>query len=132
IYFDEMWAVDHTLVAEHPDGVGPDIAQAVAVADMFRPGADAARQSVVAWRARLAELFTRVDVIALPTLPIFPPRLDSLNADTLLPTAIEITSHVALFNTAGTPATAQPVPVAGGRLPASLQLVGPHNGAELL
>jgi amidase len=132
VYFDEMWAVDHALVADHPDEVGADIAQTVAVADMFRPGADDARQAIVAWRARLAELFGRVEVLALPTLPVFPPRLDSINADTMLPTVIEITSHVALFNAAGTPATAQPVPVAAGRLPASVQLVGPHNGEELL
>jgi amidase len=132
VYFDEMWAVDHALVAEHPDEVGADIAQTVAVADMFRPGADDARQAIVAWRARLAKLFGRVEVLALPTLPVFPPRLDSINADTMLPTVIEITSHVALFNAAGTPATAQPVPVAAGRLPASVQLVGPHNGEELL
>jgi len=132
IYFDEMWAVDHALVAEHPDSVGPDIAQTVAVADMFRPGAGEARRSLAAWRDELTKLFERVEVLALPTLPVFPPRLDSINADTMLPTVIEITSHVALFNAAGTPATAQPVPVAGGRLPASLQLVGRHYAEELL
>ena len=45
---------------------------------------------------------------------------------------IEITKHVALFNAAGTPCTAQPVPVRDNRLPASLQLVGPLGGEELL
>jgi amidase len=30
------------------------------------------------------------------------------------------------------PCTAQPVPVAGARIPASLQLVGPLHGEELL
>ncbi len=37
-----------------------------------------------------------------------------------------------LFNLAGTPCTAQPVPVRGRPLPASLQLVGPLGGEELL
>ena len=75
---------------------------------------------------------TGCELLALPTLPIFPPRLDELGPDTLLPTVIEITRHVAAFNAAGTPCTAQPVPVAGGALPASLQLVGPLGGEEIL
>jgi len=68
----------------------------------------------------------------LPTLPIFPPRLDSLTEDSLLGTVIDITRHVSLFNAAGTPCTAQPVRTAGSPLPASLQLVGPLNSEELL
>jgi Asp-tRNA(Asn)/Glu-tRNA(Gln) amidotransferase A subunit family amidase len=63
---------------------------------------------------------------------MFPPRLDAITPDTLLPIIVEITKHVALFNAAGTPCTAQPVPVDGNRLPASLQLVGPLRGEELL
>ena len=132
IYFAEMYEVDHALVETHPDSVGADVAQTVAMADMFRPGASDARVALEVWRKQLFELFERVELLALPTLPIFPPRLDQLNADTLLPMIIEITRHVALFNAAGSPCTAQPVPVAGNRLPASLQLVGPLGSEELL
>jgi amidase len=132
IYFDEIWKTDRALVEAHPDGVGEDIAQTVAIADAFRAGADEARRGLDAWRQSLAQLFERVQVLALPTLPIFPPRIEELNADTLLPTAIEITKHVALFNPAGVPATAQPVPVPRNPLPASLQLVGPLGSDELL
>ncbi|HEY7626855.1 MAG TPA: amidase [Ilumatobacteraceae bacterium] len=132
IYFAEMWDSDHELVERHPDGVGVDIAQTVAAADMFRAAAPEARQSVQRWRSELFELFDRVEVLALPTLPIFPPRLDEISEATVMPTSIEITKHVALFNAAGTPCTAQPVPVAGQRLPASLQLVGPLGSEELL
>jgi amidase len=73
-----------------------------------------------------------VDLLVLPTLPIFAPTLESVTADTMVQIAIDITRHVSLFNAAGTPCTAQPVPVAGSHLPASLQLVGPHGGEELL
>jgi amidase len=132
IYFDEMWAVDHRLVEAHPDQVGPDIASTVALADLFRPGVDAARQTRTTWRGALLALFDRVELLALPTLPIFPPRIDSIDTETLLPMIIEITKHVALFNAAGAPATAQPVPCRPGPLPASLQLVGPLWGEELL
>jgi amidase len=132
IYFEEMWNADHELVEAHPDGVGPDIAQTVAAADMFRPAADDARKALIEWKQSLADLFSRVELLALPTLPMFPPRLDELNEDTMFPTVIEITKHVALFNAAGVPCTAQPVPVAGNRLPASLQLVGPRGGEEVM
>jgi amidase len=132
IYFDEMLAVDAALVAAEPDGVGADIAATVAAADLFRPAAADARRALEAWRAGFARLFERVEVLALPTLPVLPPRIDAVTEETLLPTIIEITAHVTAFNAAGVPCTAQPVPMAGRRLPASLQLVGPAGGEELL
>jgi amidase len=133
IYFAEMWAADHALIEKYPNGVGDDIAQWVGAADMFRFAVDEARAQLDTWKRSLLEVFARVDVLALPTLPIFPPRIDEIGPDSLFPTAIEITSHVALFNAAGTPCAAQPVPANGGiGLPASLQLVGPPGGEELL
>jgi len=45
---------------------------------------------------------------------------------------MELTRHASLFNLAGVPCTAQPVPVAGAKLPASLELVGPLGAEELL
>jgi amidase len=132
IYFAEMWEVDHALVEADPEGVGPDIAQTVATADMFRAGVADARRALTEWRRRLFTLFDRVELLALPTLPIFPPRLDDVTAETLLPMIVEITKHVAPFNAAGTPCVAQPVPAPGAHLPASLQLVGPLGSEELL
>jgi amidase len=102
------------------------------MAEAFRPGlADTVRQ-LEQWRRSLFALFDRVELLALPTLPVFPPRLDELNEDSLVTISIEVTRHTSLFNAAGTPCTAQPVPAAGSRLPASLQLVGPLGGEELL
>jgi amidase len=132
IFFSEMWEVDHALVEANGDGVGEDVAQTVAMTDMFRAGLDDARMALQEWRRQLSALFDRVEVLALPTLPIFPPRIDDITADSFLPMVLDLTRHVALFNGAGTPATAQPVPVPGNTLPASLQLVGNHGGEELL
>jgi amidase len=131
IYFAEMCEVDRQLVTDNPDAVGADIAGMVAAADLFLGAVDEARRALVAWREAVFTLFDRVELLALPTLPIFPPRIDEIGLDNLLDVTIEITKHVALFNAAGTPCTAQPVPT-GGRLPASLQLVGPRNAEELL
>jgi amidase len=136
IYFAEMWDVDHALAERDPDGIGADVAQTVALADAFRPGASEARQGLVEWRRSFLDLFGRVELLALPTLPILPPRIDEVTEDSLLPLIIEITKHVALFNAAGVPCSAQPVPMAAGardqRVPASLQLVGPLGSEELL
>jgi Asp-tRNA(Asn)/Glu-tRNA(Gln) amidotransferase A subunit family amidase len=132
IYMAEMYEVDGALVAAHPDAVGADVVATVAASDLFRPGVDDARRSLVGWRERFFALFDQVELVALPTLPIFPPRLDEITLDSLLPAIIEITANVALFNAAGAPATAQPVPTQTGGLPASLQLVGPLGAEELL
>lgn len=131
IYFSEMWEVDHALVEADPDGVGEDIASAVGVAPGFRALLEAARAELDVWRKAVLDLFADVEVLALPAIPIFPPRLDEIGPDPSL-LIIEITRFTSPFNAAGLPATAQPVPVPGGRLPASLQMVGPPDGEELL
>jgi len=132
IYFAEMWAADHQLYDDDPSGIGEDVVGMLAMAPAFAEGVDAAREQLKGWRAAILRLFDQVELLALPTLPIFPPRLDTLTPDTLLQTVIDITRHVSLFNAAGTPCTAQPVRTADSPLPASLQLVGPHNTDELL
>jgi amidase len=63
---------------------------------------------------------------------VFPPQLAEVTPDSLVNVIIEVTRYTGLFNAAGVPCTAQPVPAAGSRIPASLQLVGPLRGEELL
>jgi aspartyl-tRNA(Asn)/glutamyl-tRNA(Gln) amidotransferase subunit A len=62
-------------------------------------------------------------LLALPTVPFFPPRLDAA----IRPGYLAFTRPV---NLAGFPALALPVPT--GRLPASLQLIGGPNAEALL
>jgi aspartyl-tRNA(Asn)/glutamyl-tRNA(Gln) amidotransferase subunit A len=63
-------------------------------------------------------------LLALATVPFFPPRLDAATR----PGYLALTSPV---NVAGFPALALPVPT-GQRLPASLQLVGARSDEALL
>jgi amidase len=84
----------------------------------------AAAKARARWRAELASLFDRFDLLVTPTLAILPPPLD--RADELLEAR-----YTMPVNFAGVPALALPVP-AGGGLPASLQLVGPWGGEERL
>ena len=132
IFFSEMWDADHDIIESDPDAVGDDIHQAMSLVDLFRPALDDARRRLADYRRSLADLFQRVEVLALPTLPIFPPRIDELTTDNLVATIIELTRHVSPFNPPGLPCTAQPVPGPGAPAPASLQLVGPLGGEELL
>lgn len=131
-YFNGVTDRDHELARTFPDDVGADIHGILSMIAGFEAGTAAVSQLVADWRASLGTLFDQVELLALPTLPVLPPRIDAITPDTLVPMVIEITQYVAPFNAAGVPATAQPVPAAGVGLPASLQLVGPHNSEELL
>jgi amidase len=132
IFLTEAWDSDHALAGAHPDGVGEDIRQTLSLSDAFRPGLADARGQLAACRQSLLDLFGQVELLALPTLPVFPPRLADVTPDSLVNMIIEITQYTGLFNAAGTPCTAQPIPATGTHLPASLQLVGPPRGEELL
>ena len=121
----EAWASDGALADAHPDRVSTD------VLDRLHQGRDAdptalgeARAVRAGWRVELGAVFGRVDLVATPTLTVLPPTLD--RADQLLRTRCTLP-----VNLAGVPALALPVPT-GGRLPASLQLIGAHQGEERL
>jgi amidase len=128
----EFWQSDHELVESNPDAVGEDIVALLAMVDAFRSEAGQLEHKVAGWRQSLFALFDHVELLVLPTLPVLPPRIDALTPETLLPTVIELTQHVSLFNAAGVPASAQPVPAHGLALPGSLQLVGPMGGEETI
>jgi amidase len=132
IFLTEAWDTDHALAEAHPDAVGQDITQLLGMSEMFRPGLADARAQLTPWRQSLLDLFGQAELLALPTMPVFPPRLDDLTPGSLVNLIIEITAYTGLFNAAGVPCTAQPVPAGGSRIPASLQLVGPPRGEELL
>lgn len=76
------------------------------------------------WRTEITDALTRVDLIALPVLARAPATL----AD---PTSMYANRFTLPVNLAGLPALALPVPRRDGP-PASLQLLGPAGGEELL
>jgi amidase len=85
---------------------------------------DAAHAYQLRWKAVLAQFFGHVDVIALPTVPFFPPPLAEAEQH-------DFPQFTAPVNLAGLPALALPVP-SEHRLPASIQLIAPASGEELL
>ena len=83
-----------------------------------------ARAEQECWRAAMAAALREVDLLALATVPFFPPRLEAAARSGYL----ALTSPV---NLAGFPALALPAPT-GQQLPASLQLIGGPNAEALL
>ena len=132
IFFAEAWASNRVLLEQHPNDVGPDVTAALSLRDAMGANRPDLPEILATSTISLLELFDRVELLALPTLPIFPPRIDQISEQTLLPWVVQLSSLTAPFNPAGVPCTAQPIPVAGSAFPASLQLVGPMHGEELL
>jgi amidase len=88
--------------------------------DQLRQG----REFQVRWRAVVAGLLDRVQLLALPVTAFFPPPLSR-------PGPHPYTALTLPANLTGFPALALPVP-SSHSLPASLQLVGPAGSEELL
>ena len=80
-----------------------------------------------AWQHALAQVFKKVDFIALPTLQVTPPAVPWLGRIALLEVRVLNVQNTVAVNYAGDPALAVPVPVSHEHFPVtSLQLVGPR------
>lgn len=121
----EAWNTNETLWREHAADLSPDVA-----ARLERSSRITAAQVEGARRRakNLQPAFEQTPLLALPTLATTPPTIE----DAARLTEIR---YVAPFNLAGVPAIALPVATQTTRhrpIPASLQLVAPAGGDELL
>lgn len=123
----EAWRSDRLLVERLPVSIGEDVrAKLIGGSLVSDEELAAVRSGQLAWRRRLEELHQEFQLLVTPTLTIFPPTL----ADALV--LQDGRSRCTLpSNFAGTPALALPIP-SGGELPASIQLMAPMYGEELL
>jgi amidase len=122
----EAWQSDGALARSAPGRIGADVLARLHGASEVTPVAlGHARQQASRWRATLSGLWGQVDLLAVPTLLGFPPALD--DADGMA----RIRGLTSPVNLAGVPSLALPVPT-GGRLPASVQLIGPAGSEERL
>ena len=76
----------------------------------------------------LTKLFEKFDVLLMPTLPEFPPKVK--DAENLM-SQLNLTSYLRPFNLSGNPALSIPLPSINN-LPIGLQLVGKMNADEYL
>ncbi|HET9690860.1 MAG TPA: amidase [Acidimicrobiales bacterium] len=125
----EAWATDRHLW--DTGGLSPEVADRLALgAAIGAADLAAARAGAGAWVAEVTAALAALGgptpaVLAMPTLAEAVPRV----ADAATVTTIR---HTLPWNLAGWPALSLPVPVAGGGVPASLQLVAAPGGEELL
>lgn len=112
------------MIARSPGEVGETTKAMLLSGSAYLAEQRRARVLQKAWIAELEAAFTRLQLLACPTLAGFPLPLGSTGA------ALELLRTMPI-NVAGVPALAQPV-ATSGPLPASLQLFGPHGCEELL
>lgn len=121
----EAWLEHHELLEADPEGIGTNVAERLRTGGGYaRTELVAAEKTLSSWRVELDSLLARVQLIALPTLLGDPPPLEQADRIYRLRATMPV-------NLAGVPAVSMPVPRTG-RLPASLQLIGPGGTEELL
>jgi amidase len=115
-------AIGHLL--ERREGLGADVVARIELGrSILTETVTEAEEVRASWRAALDRAFSQVELLALPTLPTFPPTLEDVDD-------VGLTYLTMPVNLAGVPALVLPLPA--GRLPASVQLVGPSGTEECL
>jgi amidase len=125
VMFHEYWTVDRHLYEADPDRLGADIVERIEQGrDVPLTVYERALAHRVEWRAELAGAFSRAPVLAWPTIAMFPTPIDG---------EVPNTRRTNLpVNLAGHPSLVLPLPAPGSRFPASVQLVGPDQGEDVL
>ncbi len=124
----EAWDQHANFVRAHTDKIGESVLQRFREAEQLGPVAIAeGRRIGRIWEDELIRAFTMFDFLVVPTLRIYPPRIDELD----LQIAATLTANTVPINLAGLPAVALPVPN-DGRCPASMEIIGPSGSEESL
>ena len=125
----EAWTIHESLWRAHAGELSPDVAARLEKSSHITTAqVDAASRQGSEWEEELRQVFAQVGLVALPTLATTPPVLEEAQRLTEI-------RYVSPFNLAGVPAIALPVATHTTNrrpVPASLQLVAPAGGEELL
>lgn len=125
LLFGEALVVNGEIWRHHRHEIGSDLVERFTFAETIGPAElGDARSTRERWRSELSDVFGAHDIVALPGMAAYPPRIGEHQLTPNL--------AAAAINLAGHPAIVLPVP-SGGLFPASVQLVAPdHHEARLL
>jgi amidase len=137
VVFADVWLSNHRYIGKL--GVSLTTAATIQLGQVqLNTGYKAALRAREKWRQTLRRVFEEVDLIALPTLKTLPPHKPLFGRSALFEARVLSLQNTVAVNYAGNPALAIPIPLRG-RVPASLQLIGPNfseaqlvNAARLL
>jgi amidase len=129
----EAWQVHHELWRTDRDNLSPDVSARLEASSFIgREEVAGCWETARGWVAEVAEVFRRVELLALPSLASDPPELSDA-------ARVGEIRYAAPFNLAGLPAISLPVqPITTGvtgaasPVPPSLQLVGPVGSEEVI
>ena len=134
IAMSDTWANDGKYLSEF--GIGQDTRLVVSSGVVHtKTSYDAALKRRKAWRRDLARVFQKVDLIALPTLGILPPRWHWYGSSVVREKLIVDAENTVGINFSGNPAIAIPIAMSPEKdfVPrTSLQLVGPDRSEAQL
>ena len=113
---------------------GPDLA-ALIDQGLATPGVEIAEINLerIKFGRRLADLFERVDVLLIPTMPVPIPSLELMKSYGEDPNVLlGILRFTAPFNFSGSPTVTLPNGLDAAGMPLSMQVVGPHLSEDVL
>lgn len=132
----ESYQFHAKYVAESPELYQPETLRRIRSGEAITDeAANGAKIRLRETRARAAEIFTDIDVLLTPTVPIVAPKIDDLvaNPETLRPQELIMLRNTRPFNVLGTPAISVPWDLSSEGLPIGIQLAGaPGKDFELL
>ncbi|WP_426434857.1 amidase [Bradyrhizobium genosp. P] len=113
---------------------GPDLAQLIEQGKSMS-GVDIAaiHHERLKFSGRLAALFSDIDLLLIPTMPVPIPTLSKMSEYGADPTILlSILRFTAVFDFSGSPTITLPMGMASDNMPLSMQLVGPHLSEDRL
>ena len=122
----EAAALHRSAIAARPDAYPPAVRRFITAGEgvLATDYIDALRLRAVLLRQTLAGPLAAADVLLVPTVPVLPPRYDSIADPAVWPTVALLAHHTQPASWLGLPALSVPFALSPGGLPIGMQLIG--------
>src|SRR5580693_2842243 len=131
----ESYALHHEFVGKNPELYQPETLRRIRSGEnVSEAQLEAARQDLTKARSEIQNVFSNLDFLVTPAVPIPAPQLAELkqNPDLLRPRELVLLRNTRPFNVWGLPAISVPCGFTRSGLPIGLQIAGPHWREDLV